>query len=361
LLKFDGFEIWLPKFSSLLRTTDQRRATAARNQVLPIPASDVTKWLLADWLEARLLFGEESSASVASIADELIEEGTLSDLAVYDEVESDLADEDEAGVRRSLRLAASEGETKEELLAEEAVAELGNRADYVGEHYPFAVARAIARRRVDNWRDAPVYAFLTALNVRYLWRIDTDLREAARLFERLTVPALVAYWGGAAAHFGFPRDPAEEAGFRAALPALMARMRERLSISPEEIGSQHKDLALDAIAWRPLDDRPGQTVLLCQCSIGDDWAEKGVPLEKWTTLVNFAVAPSRGLAFPFIPDAIRSLNEVDWLLLCAGVGVPFDRLRIAHLLADAGIDPTLMAAMSEWTAAFAAILPGNWS
>jgi hypothetical protein len=204
-----------------------------------------------------------------------------------------------------------------------------------------------------------VYSFLTALNVRYLWDVSGDVNVGARLFERLTVHALRAYWGGDAAHFGWPRDPSEERGFRNALPFLAARMRERLNIRPEELGADHKDLAVDAVAWRPLDDRRGQTVLLCQCSIGDDWWAKGVPLEQWRVLVNFAVVPTRGLAFPFMPDAVRARNEVDWLLLCAGVGVPFDRLRIAHLLSGSQIEPELIEGMNAWTEVLVGNLPNG--
>lgn len=327
--------------------------------MLPIPCSEVTKWVLADWVEARLIFGTDRSVSITTVLDELDEEATLPDLAVYDETESDLTDENEASVRDDLRAQAAEGGSPEYLLADEAIGEIERRVDFVGQHYPIEVERSVARLKVESWREAPVYAFLTGLNVRYLWKVLADMNTGARFFERLTVPALKAYWGGHAAHFGWPRDAEEEPAFRAALPFLAARMRERLNIRPEELGAQHKDIALDAIAWRPLDDRRGQTVLLCQCSIGDDWSQKGVPIEKWTTLVNFAVTPTRGLAFPFVPDAVRALNDVDWLLLCAGVGVPFDRLRLAHLLAGAEIDPDLIGDMIDWTEGLVANLPNG--
>ncbi len=316
---------------------------------LALPSSEVTKWVLADWLEARLIFGESRAISVASLTDELVDEATLPDLAVYDETETDLADLDEDEVRRTVRSAVTEGDNPEALLAEEAIEELEHRAEFVGAHYPIEVSHSVARSVLTSWQEAPVYAFLTGLNVRYLWKVQGDTNVPSRLFERLTVPALRAYWGGEAAHFGWPRDRSEEPGFRAALPALIGRMRERLNFLPAELSGQHNDLAVDAAAWRPLDFRPGQSVLLCQCSIGDDWHEKGVPLDKWATLVNFAVAPIRGLAFPFVPDAVRALNDVDWLLLCAGVGIPLDRLRVAHLLADAEFEPAFLDAIKDWT------------
>jgi hypothetical protein len=325
--------------------------------LLSIPCSDVTKWVLADWIEVRLIFGGERSISLAQLLDELDEDAALPDLAVYDETVSDLSDADEASVRSAIRGESAESGSVESLLADETISELESRVDFIGDCYPIEVVGTVARLRVPTWRDEPVYAFMAALNLRYLWRIPGNTLVGARVFERLTVPALATYWGGRAAHFGWPRVNSEEPGFRQALPRLAATMRERLNIRPDELGAHHKDLAVDAVAWRPLDDRPGQTVLLCQCSIGDDWAEKGVPLEKWMTLMNFAVAPTRGLAFPFVPDAVRALSDVDWLLLCAGVGVPFDRLRMAHLLCGVKLDDDLVVDMINWTDALVANLP----
>ena len=324
---------------------------------MALPFSEVTHWSLADWVEVRLLFGPEQSVSLAKLLDEMVEEATLPDLAVYDEtLDSDLTTEGEPGVRAGLRADAAEGASPEALLAEETIAEIERRAGVVGPSYPIKVRTSVARLTVGAWRDAPVYAFLVALNARYLWDLPADLHAGARLFERLVVPALRRYWGGEAAHFGWPRDAAEHGPFQAALPRLLSQMRERLNVAPHQLPLAQKDLAVDAVAWRPLDDRPGQTVLLCQCSVGKDWSEKGVPIEKWTTLVNFAVTPTRGLAFPFLPEAVRALSEVDWLLLCAGVGVPFDRLRLAYLISSSEVDEVLVDQLRAWTDTLSASL-----
>ncbi len=322
--------------------------------MLNLPGSAVTRFLLADWAEVYLLFGPKGrTLSVAALLDLLVEEGSVADVEVYDAgLEDDLTDESESQMRAELRRGAAEGLDTESALAEETIDELQRRADQVGPSFPIVTDAAGSRLRVGDWREALVYAFMVALNARYLWRLDANLNLAARLFERMTVPALRRYWGGEAEHFGWPRTEDEEPGFRAALPALAGRMRERLNVAPEELGSGHKDLAVDAVAWRPLDDRTGQTVMLCQCGVGDDWRDKGVPLAKWTTLVNFSVRPTRGLAFPFIPDAVTPVTEVDWLLLCAGVGVPFDRLRLAQLLGDAEVPEALLEDIRGWVEAF---------
>ena len=316
---------------------------------MPIPFSVVTHWALADLVEVRLLFGSDRSISIARLFDEQFEEASLADLALYDEAENDDSDQfDEAGFRRNLRQLLVEGTSEESLLAEETIGEIERRAIFIGEFYPIDVSAGVARLHGTSWRDNPAYAFLVALNARYLWKMDANLNKAARLFERLVVPALRQYWGGEAAHFGWPRDTEDHGTFQSAFPRLLSRMRERLNVSPQELPVAQKDLQVDAVAWRPLDDRPGQTVLLCQCSIGDDWSDKGVPIEKWNTLVNFAVTPTRGLAFPFLPEVAKALSEIDWLLLCAGVGVPLDRLRLARLLSEAEIDPQLLAQLVGW-------------
>src|SRR5690606_13027372 len=114
---------------------------------------------------------------------------------------------------------------------------------------------------------------------------------------------------------------------------------------------RHKDLKLDAVAWRTLDGRPGKTVLLCQCAVGGDWNEKAVHVEQWRKLINFSVPPTPAVAFPFVPEAVRPFSEDDWYLLC-GLGMPFDRLRLARLLSTATIEAELLEGVTDWTAEF---------
>lgn len=314
-----------------------------------VPGSELTAARIADWVELLLLFTDESSISGAAISDQLAEDGTVSAMAVYD----DTADEDlglEYGdALREEREAQAEGQSAVELLADDAMLEIEYRATLIGDSYPISVSRSVAKLNVTSWRESPIYSFLVALNARFLWSLDANLHRGARLFERLVVPALAGYWGGRALHFGWPRDQSENATFRAALPRLATRMRERLSIDPAELSHAHKDLAVDAVAWRQLDDRRGNSVLLCQCAIGGDWDEKGVKIEEWRRIVNFAVAPIAGLAFPFIPNVIRELSDLEWLLLCARGGVPFDRLRLAHLIDPVDVGDELLSAIKEWT------------
>lgn len=307
---------------------------------------------IADALEATVLFDPSGVVSRATLADWLGEEGGIEEAAEYDETGGDdgeLATEALRGERGSRRLARAEGIDEETTLADATFEELGRRAEIASVGYPFDVTPRLLRRLSETWEDAPVYSFLLALNSRWMLGLTADLNVGARAFERLVVPALQAYWCGEAAHFGWPRDPAEEGSFRGAIATLVRLMRETMIVRPEDIPTRLRDLEVDVVAWRPLDRRPGQTVMLCQCAIGDEWDQKGIHVELWEPLIHFRVRPTRGLAFPFVPDSVREMTDLEWSLLCGRVGVPLDRLRLAGLLADRLINADLLATMSAWT------------
>ncbi len=307
---------------------------------------------IADFVETEVLFGEPGVVSRAALADWLGEEGGLEDAEDYDETggyEADLSVSPLAGERGARRLARAEGVDVESKLAEDTFEAFQARAEAAGDGYPFEVVGRALRRRVPRWEDTPVYAFLLALNARWMRGLLADTNLGARAFERLVVSALEAYWGGAAAHFGWPRDPGEEAGFRLAFPRLLRLMREPMVVRPADIPTRLRDLEVDVVAWRPLDSRPGQTVMLCQCSIGDDWDQKGIHIELWEPLVTFRVRPTRSLAFPFVPDSVRDMNDLEWALLCGRVGVPLDRLRLTRLLAGRALPAEVLARVVEWT------------
>ena len=228
------------------------------------------------------------------------------------------------------------------------------RAEIVGHHYPIQLKGNVAQRTVASWQDAPVYAFLLALNARHFHHLDADFQTGARLFERVVAVALAAYWGGEAAHFGWPRDTGEAAAFREAFPRLVRRMGERLTRQPDELPGRLKDFSVDVAAWRPLDERRGQSVMLCQCAVGSEWEDKGLHIEEWQRLITFAVSPMKGLAFPFVPESERPYNDIEWEILSARGGVPFDRLRLAKLTPD--VPDPLRAQVIAWTASLADVL-----
>lgn len=303
---------------------------------------------LSDWVELRLLYGPVEHLSRSELLDEIDETGTVGDLADYDRsLDGDIGAMEADGHVDELVSDA-------DVLVDEVMAELELRNQIVGNHYPFRVEANGVRRTFDDWRERVGYAFLAALNARYLFGLPANINEGARVFERLVVPALSRYWAGRAVHFGWPRHGTDVTKFCDAMNQLVNRdLRERIIRRPEEFPQQQRDLGVDAVAWRPLDHRRGQAVLLVQCAIGDDWDEKGLHVDTWRSFISFAVAPMKALAFPFVPEVRRNL---DWEVLCAKVGVPFDRLRLAHLLGDEPQDPELRERAVQWIESLAPYL-----
>ena len=317
--------------------------------MLDFPGASVSPHVLADWIETTVLFGDSGSLSRPALLDYITEDSGLEGLAEYD-VSYDPDTEEDV---RATEL--TEEYIELEALVDDAMQELTTRRTVVGSSYPFMLSHTLVERRDQNWSDAPVYAFLCALNARYVHSLVADLQTASRLFERLTVPALAAYWGGRSTHFGSPRTGDNPRQFGQALSELAVLMGERLTWDMAVLPRHTGDMSVDVAAWRPVDHRRGQTVLLCQCAIGGEWANKGLELDVWKSMISFAVGPSRALAFPFIAESLSEFSVFDWEVLCARVGVPFDRLRIAHLLTDASLDPELVNEIVSWTANLAEV------
>ena len=272
----------------------------------------------SDWIELYVLFGPHGRVSRSSILDILHEESLSSDLEAYDQGDLGGPVEDEELVDR------------DDIFVDDILETIRERKSTGGDHYPYGVDGSLIVRTVDDWRDAPLYAFLAALNARYQHKLPADTNSGARIFERAVVPVVANYWCGKAAHFGWPRDGDDTSRFSDALKQLVQRqLGERLNRDPSEILTEVKDLGVDVVAWQQKDRRPGKSIMLCQCSIGEGWCDKGLHLDTWRTFISFAVPPMRGLAFPFVPEAVRS--SVDWEILCGNIGVPFDRIRIVGL------------------------------
>ncbi len=323
--------------------------------MLSLPTGKSIEDRLADWIETAVLFGDAGTVSLAQLLDWIEEEGIAADLDLYDSTtDVELGGDDEPSAVAQIRSESAEGVGPGAMAAYDALLRVQERVAIVGGHYPMRLEGNVVERCVGSWRQSPVYAFLLALNARHFHHLNTDLQTGARLFERLVVVALAAYWGGDAAHFGWPRDTGEAVAFREALPRLVTRIRERLTRQPDELPGRLKDLAVDVVAWRPLDARRGQSVLLCQCSIGADWEDKGLHVEEWQRLISFAVGPMKGLAFPFVPESERPFSDADWELLSARVGLPFDRLRLAKLAPDA--PEPLRSQLVDWTVPLTAVL-----
>lgn len=313
------------------------------------PPANWTPERLADWIEYQLMFSSATNFSRSTLRDFIEEDPGTSDLLSYDSANfSDNDDDfDEYTSRRAGRDASAEGVSEADELSSDAFVVLEDRAAFVGEKYPFNVESDLITFAVPSWRHSIVYAFLLALNARYVYGLSPETNMAARIFERLVRVAMAAYINGEAEHFGWPRDGAPgKRNFAAALPVLLRKLGERAAMKYEDIPSKIKDNEVDVFAWRPPgDDRRGQLILMCQCAIGSGWNDKGIRLDKWDPFITFAVTPVGAAAFPFVPRAMEEDPNFDYLYLSRSVGLWFDRLRLAVLIAESELDEPLAAAM----------------
>jgi hypothetical protein len=316
--------------------------------MLGFPGTEISPCRLADWIEASVLY-EGRSLSLISIVDALLAESGIEEVFDYDEgylPELDIEEPSES----------HETQMKLEALVNDAFDELLSRQEIVGSSYPLVIDHDLVRSSSTDWRDFPIYSFLLALNARYVYGIPANINVAARLFERLVVFALESYWNGSALHFGSPRDGEDPRQFRDALKLIAQKINERLLWDRDEMPSHTGDMTVDAVAWRPLDERRGHSVLLCQCSIGDEWETKKLDEGVWRHLIMFSVNPIKCLAFPFVAESLVEIDEFRWEMLCARVGIPLDRLRLSQLLASAEIPTELQDGFVTWTSTFLASL-----
>ena len=313
---------------------------------MKVPTPDAT-WSpeqVADWIEWHLLFSPERQLSRASLRDQLDEEPGTDDLVIYDEQDfGDLEQDDVRADREDMRVAKSEGLAIADSLSTDAFLTLENRASFVGPNYPLRIDHDLISRTVDNWGDAAPYSFMVALNARYIYKLSPVTNQPSRLFERLVTVALQEYTQGEAEHFGWPRSgPPNTKSFPNVFPGLVQRLGERMLIPIRDVPGRIRDHDVDGFAWRAFGDRRrGQLIFMCQCAIGADWDTKAINPDTWAPLVRFAVTPVRASAFPFVPAAMRPMNDLEYELLSSYVGLWFDRLRLGQLVSTDKLDSDL--------------------
>jgi hypothetical protein len=317
---------------------------------------------LADWVELELLFGDNESLSHADLLDALTDDPladrTDEELAELEAVYGEEVDDQFAADRRlQARQQAEEGLDWPEQVAEATWMELSFRSQVVGECYPLLLDDRVARS-VDGWRQTTIYAFLALLAARVAYSLPVGTNVPARRFEDVVRLALKAYTGGDAVRFGWPHDRNEfPSDFKKAAHDLARQLGERPG-GMEAIGPNAKDYALDVVAWRGFDDaRRGQQILLCQCATGKDWNEKMLSIRAWEKVIDFAVAPTSSLAFPFVPERLQEGLAL-WLDVAYKGGIPFDRLRIASLAKDAAAPAQLLEDLQTWVDDVSPQLPG---
>jgi hypothetical protein len=329
--------------------------------VIALPPRADSPTFLADWVELELLFGERRYLSQADLLD-LLDDDPGSDRideeiarleALYGE---EINDEFVAEQRGRAREQEEEGLGRNEQLVEAVWLELSFRQQVVGATYPVAFEDGLLVI-TGSWGESVIYAFLAMLSARVTYSLSLPTGPPARRFEEVVSIALKTYTGGQSVRFGWPHDRNEfPSDFRTAARQLAHQLGERPG-GMEAIGTNAKDYALDVVAWRGFDDgRRGQHVLLCQCATGKDWNEKMLSGRAWEKVIDFAVAPTCSVAFPFVPP--RDDEEIAaWLDVAIKGGVPFDRLRLASLTRDDYADAELLGNLRTWVGEAQQALP----
>lgn len=263
----------------------------------------------ADWAEISCLFGNNPSISRSEI------ERTL----------------DEANV-------------DSETVIENIWSEISWRHSLAPRIHPIAVFGGCLQR-TKSWKKAYPYTFMLLLTCQSFYQLTRISRQrwpkTAKLFEQLTTMALKRYLGQAI-NIGAPRGQGIPKRFIDCLDFIASTAREPRG--PVSVFRQwSKDEGVDVIAWRPLDQRCSQVILLVQCATGTDWKEKTmeISLPVWRQYIDFAAHPITAFAFPSVCNV-----NADWMYLSKQGGILLDRLRIASF---APIISDLRKELSSWS------------
>lgn len=329
--------------------------------MLRLPTAEPSVEVLADWAELQCIFGPDATLSAALIEDYLrdvlalddSEDFAVSMVGAGDELDH----ERETALREEERDEHAEGQGATGLLTERVLNELSFRAQVVGPVYPLFIEDA-GVRRIADWSARPSYPFLCLLGARVLFKLAVGFHHPAKLFEQLVAYPLANYIGGSAERFGWPRlqgEPVED--FETKVTGLARRLGEDVG-KMRNIGDAAKDYGLDVIAWRGFADgnTPGQSVIVCQCAIGEDWGEKPLSTTSWLEVIAFTLPPAGALAFPHVPSR-QDGDLYRWHDITSKGNLPLDRLRLASLLQEERIDRDLLEAMQAWISETIGALP----
>lgn len=203
---------------------------------------------------------------------------------------------------------------------------MSRRASLIGGGYPFRTANGAAS--LPGAERSP-WAALLLMSSESPVRRTIDIGVAATHLERVTTAALRQLYGPNtnAVRFAWPSEDGRPPEFPDAVRWLAERMRVRLGSAYRP--PYNKDGGVDVVAWRPFPDgRSGFPVLLVQCTLERDYAQKAADVDTrvWSGWLALDVDPSTALA---IPDVVAAGEE--WSALAART-VILDRIRLSSLL-----------------------------
>lgn len=254
----------------------------------------------ADWAELSCLFGERSSIPRSEIVRTLDEENVENAETVIGNIWQ----------------------------------QINWRHSAVPSYHPITALKG-RLERARTWRQAFPYSFMLLLNSQSFYR-ETRIAKrgwtaTAKLFEKLVTEALKNYLG-AAINIGAPRDTTLPKSFDRCLEYACQLTKEKKG-PRDPLTHWRKDAGVDVIAWKPLDNRSGQVILLAQCAAGGKWDSKtrDINLRRWKSFIHFAADPVRVLGFPSVYSTSSTDLEDRWLDYSWEGGILLDRLRIASL------------------------------
>jgi hypothetical protein len=277
--------------------------------------------VLADWIEASALFGDDQKLPTPELVDLLLREEIYKDQDFcWEAIDASLRE-----IRRRSKLSVP---------------------------FPLSISGRHIDRIISSWRDIPVHSFLLLLTLaqRYdnwteVMPIDYNLQ--GELFEEVTRESLTSQLPDWVVHpTGWSRAHPTK------LPELVSDIAGRLGEIEGEVKAwtdpEAKEAGLDLLCYRPFPDgNVGIPLLMLQCASGH-WNEPGKvktpDIDIWTKIVIFASRPKRAFAthFSFLKNEFKKVSaRVD--------GVLFDRYRLLSPKAEKEwVSQLLKKRLLEW-------------
>ena len=209
----------------------------------------------------------------------------------------------------------------------------------IAPNYPFYIKQYTMYSKYEV-TDTLEYLFPLLLSIHdfYSETRISDWSYVGDLFELFCTASIDQLIGNAVLignkYGGFPSD------FDDCLTEACRIINERKG-PPHPKAKDFQDAGVDIIAWRKIDQRKGQIVLLVQCASGKNWRKKGGDIKRrlWNQLVFWAVEPIKALTFPFAFDFDSPRAAVEWIYCAYDAGLLLDRLRLAQFeLSKSNID-----------------------
>jgi len=208
--------------------------------------------------------------------------------------------------------------------------ELKCRETLYGDDPPFKVKSDLLVHNFE-WESIPEYM---ACLIFSLLGNQTEKVYSGTLFEKITNEAIRNYIGGKSIVFGAPNE--------LKVIDIAKEINEKFV---SEFPSHRKDRGLDIVAWKPFDNRASQLILFIQCAAGHNWKQKtgDLKLDAWTTYINFACKPLKGLSIPVIITDKEDMREKSY-----EAGIIIDRSRIYKYTLIGDRNTVLKAEVKAW-------------